>query len=166
MTDEIMELDYDDFIALSQEKFKDHPSVRKINEKHPEPSNFQFKEVSPESVHSIISHLDPHKARKGYSCQSSLFKLCEEMRHALDHSEMSAMILMDLSKAFDCLPHNLMVAKLTAYGMSPSAIKLLINYLRHYQQRVKIGSEFSEWMTILKGVPQSSILGPCFFNLF
>ncbi len=54
--------------------------------------------------------------RKGYSCQSSLFKLCEEIRHAMDHSEIAAMILMDLSKAFDCLPHDLMVAKLTAYG--------------------------------------------------
>ncbi len=62
MTDEIMELEDDHFIALSQEKFKDHPSVRKIHEKHPEPSNFPFKEVRPESVHSIISHLDPHKA--------------------------------------------------------------------------------------------------------
>ncbi len=56
MTDKIMELDDDDFIALSPERFKDHPSVRKIHEKHTEPSYFQFKEVSLESVHSIISH--------------------------------------------------------------------------------------------------------------
>ncbi len=67
-----MELDDDDFIALSQEKFKDHPSVRKIHEKHPEPSNFQFKEVSPESVHSIISYLDPHKATEYDKIHSKL----------------------------------------------------------------------------------------------
>ncbi len=104
--------------------------------------------------------------RKGYSCQSSLFKLCEEMSHAKDHSDTAVMILMDLSKAFHCLPNDLMVANLTAYGMSPSAIKLLINYLRIRHQHVKIGWEFSDWMTILKGVPQGFILGPCLFNLF
>ncbi len=93
-------------------------------------------------------------------------KLCEEMRHAMDHSEVAALILMDLSKAFDCLPHDLMAAKLTAYGMSHSAIKLLVNYLCHCKQCVKIGSEVSDWMTLLKGIPQGLILGPCLFNLF
>ncbi len=69
---------------------------------------------------------DPISAyRKEYSCQASLMKLCEEMRHAMDHSEVAALILMDLSKAFDCLPHDLRAAKLTAYSMSHSAIKLL-----------------------------------------
>ncbi len=104
--------------------------------------------------------------RKGYSCQANLVKLCEEMRHAMDHSEVAALILMDLSKAFDCLPHDLMAAKSIAYGMSHSTIKLLINYLRHRKQCVKIGSEVSNWMTILKGIPQGSILGPCLFNPF
>ncbi len=63
------------------------------------------------------------------------------MRHAMDHSEVAALILMDLSKVFDCLPHDLMAAKLTAYGMSHSAVKLLVNYLRNLKQRVKIVSE-------------------------
>ncbi len=104
--------------------------------------------------------------RKGYSCQASLIKLCEEMRHAMDHSEVAALILMDLSKAFDCLPDDLMAAKLTAYGMSHSAIKLLVNYLHHRKQGVEIGSEVSHWMTLLRGIPQELILGPCLFNLF
>ncbi len=95
-------------------------------------------------------------------------KLCEpeQMRHAMDQSEVAALILMDLSKAFDCLPHNLMAAKLTAYGMSHSAIKLIVNYLHHCKQHVKIGSEVSDWMTLLKGVPQGLILGPCLVHLF
>ncbi len=69
--------------------------------------------------------------RKGYSCQYSLMKLCEEMRQATDCNEVVALIIMDLSKAFDCLPHDLMAAKLIAYGMSHSRVKILISYLRH-----------------------------------
>ncbi len=93
-------------------------------------------------------------------------KLCEKMRQAMNCNEVVALISMDLSKAFDCLLHDLMAAKLIAYGMSHSSVKILISYLRHRKQHVKIGSDTSDWMTILKGIPQGSILGPSLFNLF
>ncbi len=81
-------------------------------------------------------------------------------------NEVIALIFKHLSKAFDCLPHDLMTAKLIAYGMSHSALKILISYLRHRTQSVKIGSDTSDSMTIIKGIPQGSILGPSLFNLF
>ena len=72
---------------------------------------------------------------------------------------------MDLSKAYDCLPHHLLIAKLTAYGFEDSATSLISGYLSKRCQRVKIGSVFSSYLEILRGVPQVSILEPILFNI-
>ena len=73
---------------------------------------------------------------------------------------------MDLSKAFDCLSHELLLAKLEAYGLSKDALLLIQDYLQGRFQRVMINSKFSEWKRITKGVPQGSVLGPLLFNIF
>ena len=73
---------------------------------------------------------------------------------------------MDLSKAFDCLNHELLIAKLEAYCFSTSALKLVHNYLSNRKQRVKINGSFSSWQESIKGIPQGSALGPLLFSTF
>ena len=73
-------------------------------------------------------------------------------------------MLTDLSKAFDCLNHEL-IAKLNAYGFILSALKLVHDYLSDRKQRTRINNLYSTWFEILSGVPQGSILGPLIFNI-
>ncbi len=73
---------------------------------------------------------------------------------------------MDLSKAFDCLPHDLIIKKLEKYHFGDGACQLLNSYLVGRTQRVKIGSVRSSGGILTKGVPQGSILGPKLFNCF
>ena len=72
----------------------------------------------------------------------------------------------DYSKAFDCLPHELLIAKLHTYGFSLSALRLMYSYLSNRKQRTKINESYSSCEEILYGVSQGSILGPLLFNIF
>ena len=104
--------------------------------------------------------------RRNYSTQHVLLRLIENGRHCLDENKVVGAVLMDLSKAFDCLSHELLIAKLEAYGFNEKTIKLVYSYLTNRKQSVKIKGSLSTLKRILSGVPQGSILGPILFNIF
>ena len=75
-------------------------------------------------------------------------------------------LMTDISNAFDCLHHGLLIAKLDAYGFDIKSVKLIQQYLSNAKQRVKVGNASSSWKEIFYGVPQGSILDPLIFNIF
>ena len=75
-------------------------------------------------------------------------------------------MLTDLSKAFDCLDHELLMAKLESYGFDFQSLAYIYIYLSHRKQRTKVNKTFSAWSDIKSGVPQGSILGPLLFNVY
>ena len=104
--------------------------------------------------------------RKGFNAQHCLASMIETWREAIDNGGCFGALLTDLSKAFDCLLHDLLIAKLHAYGLDMKSLKFIYSYLNNRKQRVKINNQYSSFEEILFGVPQGSILGPLLFNIF
>ena len=90
----------------------------------------------------------------------------EKCLEVLDKRGYAAILLTDLSKAFDCINHVLLIAKLHAHGFSLESLTFIQSYLTNQIQRVKINSSFSEYSNVESGVPQGSISGPLFLNIF
>ena len=90
--------------------------------------------------------------------------MIEKWKKVVDNGDAIGALLTDLSKAFDCIPHDLIIAKLEAYGFQIDALRLVYDYLSNKKQSVKLNETFSSWRDIEYVVPQGSIC-PLLFNI-
>ena len=104
--------------------------------------------------------------RHGYNARHALTRFLEKCKIFLDTGGKAEAVFMDLSKAFDCVKHDLVIAKLHAYGFSHDALTFLYSYLSDRQQRVKMNGSFSSKQKLNLGIPQGSVLGPLLFNIY
>ena len=93
-----------------------------------------------------------------FSTQYCLFVMTEKGQKCLDKGGVSWAILTDLSKAFDCILHDLLIVKLAAYGFNYQSLRIIEIFLFNRQQRTKSNNAFSRYSEIIDGVPQGSIL--------
>ena len=80
--------------------------------------------------------------------------MIDKWKKSVDNNKVFGALLSDLSKAFDCINHDLLLAKLSAYSLSFPALKMIQDYLQNQKRRTKIGSSYSNWEDITSGVPQ------------
>ena len=108
--------------------------------------------------------------RKNYNTQHVMIKLFRRMERKSRQKLCLGGVLMDLSKAFDCVPHDLLLAKLAAYGANENFLCYVHSYLLNRKQCVRINNINSDFLNVISGVPQGSIVGHillnCFFNGF
>jgi endonuclease/exonuclease/phosphatase family metal-dependent hydrolase len=125
--------------------------------------------IKDELLNHTKQYLNPHQhgflASK--SCSTNMVGFCDRLGLSLNENERSDVIYFDFAKAFDSVNHDLILSKLKhKFGVDGTLLKFIKNYLKNRKQRVVINNEYSDYLPVLSGVPQGSIIGPILFVLF
>ena len=104
--------------------------------------------------------------RKRHSTETALIEITDDLLFELDKNRVSGMVLMDYSKAFDMVDHQLLLQKLEIYGVKNREHLWFQSYLSNRKQMVSLSGKESDLASLNHGVPHGSILGPLFFILF
>ena len=123
---------------------------------------------------SIMDHVqlnnilinNQHGFRSGFSCQTQLISLIEDVSHALDNQLQTDLILLDFSRAFDTVPHKRLLAKLHHYRIDHQVCAWIQSWLTQRTQSVVVDGVSSPPVRVLSGVPQGTVLGPLMFLLY
>ena len=103
---------------------------------------------------------------KAHGWQDVLLHFTNNAKLSLDDRNVTLALLTDLSKAFDCLSHKLLIAMVHAYGVDKNSCHIILSYFTNRKQRVKLSDIKCDWQPIFKGAPQGSLFGPFMHNVF
>ena len=106
-----------------------------------------------------IIHNYQHGFRQGYSAESQLITVTEDILYAMDHKLQTDVILLDFQKAFNTVPHQRLLSTLSSYGIQNETYSWINSWLTRRKQRVIVDGSASAWTPVKSGVPQETVLG-------
>ena len=136
------------------------PTVSKIVERAAQRQLTDFLETN------RLLNNSSHAYRKGMSTTTTLLDLADRLYEAVDEKKISSLMTLDQSAAFDCIPHHILMEKLKVYNLSKPALKWISSYLELRTQQDVVGRAESRMTTVVRGVPQGSVLGPLLYTVF
>jgi len=122
----------------------------------------------------LVKHLEEnsliresqHGFRKGRSCLTNLLTFLDKVTGCIDSGNSVDVVFLDFAKAFDKVPHSRLAAKLRSHGIDGKLLCWIMEWLKDRKQRVVIRGTLSDWISVLSGIPQGSVLGPILFLVY